>query len=153
MKIIILKGLPASGKTTWARDYQKKMPNTKRVNKDDLRAMLDNSLWSKQNEVFIVEMRDQIITECILAGYDVIVDDTNLYLKHEEAIRSLANYFNQGKIDGVNVEVEVKEFNTSLAECIRRDSQREGKAHVGEGVITNMYQQYVKPNQDKQESK
>ena len=50
MKLIMTKGLPASGKSTWAKQYLDDNPGTKRVNKDDLRAMLDNGKWSKRNE-------------------------------------------------------------------------------------------------------
>lgn len=40
--VYITKGLPASGKTTWAKEKTTSFPNSyKRVNKDDLREMLD----------------------------------------------------------------------------------------------------------------
>jgi len=44
LTVTILKGLPGSGKTTWAKEQIAKSPgNYKRINKDDLREMLDNS--------------------------------------------------------------------------------------------------------------
>ena len=46
-KLLILKGLPASGKTTEAKRLVIE-ENFKRVSKDDLRAMIDNSKWSKE---------------------------------------------------------------------------------------------------------
>jgi len=36
-KLIATRGIPASGKTTWAREYCLKNPNTVRVNRDDIR--------------------------------------------------------------------------------------------------------------------
>lgn len=51
LKIILCKGLPASGKSTWTRELIDKNPEKyKRINKDDLRAMLDNGKWSNKNE-------------------------------------------------------------------------------------------------------
>ncbi len=54
--LLMLKGLPASGKSTYARklvaDSQSHKRKWKRANKDDLRAMIDDSNWSKTNEKF-----------------------------------------------------------------------------------------------------
>ena len=47
IKVYITKGLPGSGKSTWAKETVDKYPNSyKRINKDDLRAMIDNSKQS-----------------------------------------------------------------------------------------------------------
>ena len=44
-KVILTVGLPASGKSTWAKEQVSQNPGQyKRVNKDDLRAMLDCTL-------------------------------------------------------------------------------------------------------------
>lgn len=62
--VTILKGIPASGKSTWARQMLDEHPGMyKRINKDDLRAMLDNSYWSKGNEAFVLKVRDILIIE------------------------------------------------------------------------------------------
>lgn len=129
-KIIILKGLPASGKSTWA----KMQSGFKRVNKDDLRAMLDNSVWSKGNEKFVLNVRDYIVAQSAIVKSNLIVDDTNLDPKHEKKIRELAEPF--------GVDVEVKFFDTPLEECIARDAKRENP--VGEKVIRGMYNQYLR---------
>ena len=45
------KGLPASGKSTWAKlEVARSKGKTKRINKDDLRDMIDAGTWSKENE-------------------------------------------------------------------------------------------------------
>ena len=66
LKVIITIGLPASGKTTWAKELMEKEPGEwKRINKDDLRAMLDNGRWSHINERFVIELRDHIILQAL----------------------------------------------------------------------------------------
>lgn len=136
-KILLTKGLPASGKTTFAKELINKEPDKwKRINKDDLRAMLDDSRWSKGNEQFVLDLRNHITYQALEKGYSVIIDDTNLHPKHEEYFRLFA------KEKGVDF--EVKDFtNIDVDECIRRDLKREKP--VGAGTIRQMYRQFLMP--------
>ncbi|MEX1103135.1 MAG: AAA family ATPase, partial [Dehalococcoidia bacterium] len=132
-RLILLKGLPASGKSTWARDQVRQFPGRyKRINKDDLRDMLDDGEWSEANEKFIVRARDRLIIAALDAGKDVIVDDTNLNPEHERAIRKL--------VDG-RADVEVRTFDVSVEEAIRRDHER--ARSVGEQVIRDMHRRWL----------
>lgn len=133
--VTILKGLPASGKTTWAKTQVESFPGKyKRINKDDLRAMLDAGKWSKENEKFIIKTRNALILSALDEGKHVIVDDTNLHEKHENAIRALVN--------GI-AEVEVILFEITPEEAIKRDLNRPNS--VGKDVIMRMYNQFLKP--------
>jgi tRNA uridine 5-carbamoylmethylation protein Kti12 len=136
-KIIILKGLPACGKSTWSRNLQNEHPGKyKRVNKDELRAMLDNSYHGKQTEELILKIRDFIILQSISDGYDVLVDDTNLNPVHEKHIRGLVQNITE-------FEIEIKDFtDVDLETCIERDEARTDR--VGEDVIRGMYNKYLK---------
>lgn len=132
-KLLMLKGLPASGKST----YAKTLAGTKgwvRVNKDELRAMLHESKHNKTNEAQVLRLRDAIVADCLHNGRNVVVDDTNLNPMHEQVLRSIAEQFKAG--------FEVKFFDTPLAECIKRDVGR--PAAVGERVIRQMYNQYLR---------
>jgi predicted kinase len=135
--LYMTKGLPASGKTTWARELVASNPGSyKRVNKDDLRDMIDCGKWSKDNEKFVLHMRDQMVISALLAGKHVIVDDTNLAPKHEESLRALA------KTNGAAFVVQ--DFTSvSVDECIRRDQGRDN--YVGEEVIRGMYDKFLAP--------
>jgi predicted kinase len=136
--LIMCKGLPASGKTTWAKEQIAKAPKNsiKRVNKDDLRDMLDNGQWSKGNEDLILQVRDWLVSHMLLAGKNVIVDDTNLVPKHEESLRNRAKYH--------NCTFEIKDFTgVSVEECIERDSKRDKP--VGFKVIQGMYDKFLAP--------
>lgn len=132
----MLKGLPACGKSTYAKELLKKEPGKwKRINKDDLRAMLDNGEWSKENEKLIIEARNKLIIVALTAGYSVIVDDTNFDDKHEEYMKKEAEIW--------KIEFEVKFIDTPRKVCIERDAKREKP--VGQKVIDRMYFQYVEP--------
>jgi predicted kinase len=138
-KLLMLKGLPGSGKTTWAKEYINKdfIPNTKRVNNDELRAMLDNSKWSKQNEKFIDEMREHIICETLRDGKDIIVDNLNLHPKH-------VNHYNQ-LCNANGYDFQIIDFTSvPVTECVRRDSLRPNP--VGSKVIWRWYEDFIKPN-------
>lgn len=138
-QVIVLKGLPGSGKSSWAKNLIAKNPNAyKRVNKDDLRDMVDGGKWSKDSEKLIIILRDIIIMEALDNGNHVIVDDTNLHPKHEERIRELV----KGK-----AEVVIQDFtDISVQTCIKNDLNRDRS--VGEKVIRDMYNQFLKPKQE-----
>jgi len=135
-KVIITKGLPASGKSTWARAELVHYPGCyKIVSKDGLRAMLDDGVYNATNEKFVLKVRDALILLALEAGFHVIVDDTNLHKKHEAAIRDLV----KGK-----AAVEIQDFTAvSLETCIERDRRRPN--YVGEVVIRQMYRDFLAP--------
>jgi predicted kinase len=128
--VYIYKGLPGSGKTTAAKAFQKVNPDCKRVNKDDLRNMLNDGVWNSANEAFVISIRDKIILDAVNKSYDIIVDDTNFEVFHERGIRELVGPHNV---------VEVVEFNTPIAQCIENDLKRPvDGGRVGANVIMKM---------------
>ncbi len=134
-----MRGLPASGKSTYAKQLVAENPNMyKRINRDDMRAMFDVNHTSKGNEKFIRRMRDILILEALKDGKHVIVDDTNLAERNITRINQIADEFS--KEHGHEVRVEVKDMETSLAECLERDRKREKR--VGEKVIRKMHRQF-----------
>lgn len=142
-QVLILKGLPASGKSTYARKLCADNPGQyKIINKDALRNMLDGGKWSGSNEKFVLRMRDELITQALAEGKHVLVDDTNLHPKHEAQIRKVVNAF---KADfQQEAQVKIKDFtDVDLITCILRDTGRDNP--VGEKVINDMYNQYLKP--------
>lgn len=141
-KVIMMRGLPGSGKSTYAKNLLKENPNMyKRINRDDLRAMFDNEHWSKGNEKFVKQVRDILIIKALEYGKHVLVDDTNLSKTNETRIRQLVQEFNKEHND--NVQVEVREMDTPLEECIRRDALR--PKPVGAERIRQMHRQFYAP--------
>jgi predicted kinase len=136
--LTMTKGLPGSGKTTWAKQQVlKAVPGgVVVVCKDDLRAMLHADRWHGKNERQVVKARDALVQSFLLRGVSVIVADTNLNPAHEERLRDLAS-----KSD---VRFAVKDFtDVPLNTCVSRDLQREKS--VGEKVIRDMYAKYLAP--------
>lgn len=144
-KIILTRGLPASGKTSWSMDQvAKSNGKIKRVNKDLLRDMIDAGVWSKTNEWGILAARDALVNTFIGMNIDtVIVDDTNFEEKHFDAMTNIADQFKT--FADREISVEYKDFlDVSLDECIERDSKR--IKPVGQKVIRDMHKRYILPS-------
>jgi len=78
-KVILTKGLPSSGKSTWAKSLVDESPNSyKRINNDDLRKMLDNGHYSHSMEKFIKKAVDALVLLALEEGKHVILDNTHL---------------------------------------------------------------------------
>lgn len=132
-KLIMLKGLPASGKSTYAKELVAQ--GYKRVNKDELRAMIDSSKWGKSNEKYIKSIEKYVTAHFLSEGYNVVVDDTNF--AYEDYWKEVAEIS--------DAEFEIKFFDTPVMECVGRDAKR-GEKSVGAKVIFGMYDKYLKPN-------
>lgn len=140
----ILVGLPASGKSTYALDKVKNSGGSiKRINKDNLRAMIDNSVFSKKNEQMIEDARDSLMRFFLARNYSVIIDDTNLAPKHIENITQIISDYNNSFGEDVELIINKEFLNVPLEECIERDSQREGKGKVGKMVIFSMAKKFL----------
>jgi predicted kinase len=98
--------------------------------------MLDVSHWSNGNEQFVLDTRDFIVREALKQGKSVIVDDTNLSLKHQERLENIVSHVNRG------ITIKIVFFDVSVDECIKRDSQRSGSAKVGAKVIGIMQRSF-----------
>lgn len=136
MRVIILKGIPASGKSTWAKNYILNLNLYglwKRINCDSLRLMLDCVQFDKDKEDFIFQARNSLLNLALLNGYSVILDECNLQPKKTLSIYTIAREY--------NVKPEVKWFPISVEEAILRDKNRD--ASVGEDVIRMIYKQYL----------
>lgn len=150
-EFIVMRGLPASGKTSEAKDMVKKHPNQyKIVCRDDLRAMIDNHNWhtdkfSKDKERLIKKLRDVLIIEILKDGKSVISCDMNLSQKNIEHFKQLISKFNKDNNDNVKI-TEKSFFDVPLEVCIKRDLARPNS--VGEKVIRQAYRDFIEPKQD-----
>lgn len=141
-KLLALKGLPASGKTTKAIELEKL--GWVRVEKDQIR--LNKGLFpqgynfKKGHEKKVVKERNRLIIEALSQGKNVVSSDTNLNPKNIKELSVIA------RNNKVQFEVDDSFLEVSITECIERDKHRE--ASVGENVIRRMYNEFLKPKFD-----
>jgi len=141
LRIICLKGLPASGKSTWVKKLQEQEPGKwKRLNKDLIREMLDGGGFSHKNEEFVNSVQEQILRAALKKGFNIIYDNTSFSAKIYKRLCEIATEC------GGDIEIEEKIFNLDIETCIERDLKREGRAKVGEKVIRDMYNRYQLKN-------
>lgn len=134
LELIITKGLPASGKSFWAKEQVKlSKSRIKRVNKDDLRKMINAGIYKHgKNERQILETERIIVEKYLSEGSPVIVDNTHFNPIHETFYRNLALKY--------KANFYIKDFTDVPVElCIQRDIQRADG--VGERVIRQMWRQ------------
>jgi predicted kinase len=133
-RLLITRGLPASGKTTFARKLQ---PGVVRVNRDDLRRMLHGRrLFTQWAESQVTHAQRAAVEALLRAHADVIVDDTNLRAK---TVREWAELAAQH-----GATFEVHDFtDVPVDECIRRDAERDPVDQVGEEAIRRMHGRYL----------
>ena len=130
--IYILRGISGAGKSTWAKQLLAAEPNRfKRINRDDIRMMLDNGVYSASNEKFVVKIQDELIRNTLSEGYDVIVDNTHLVASTLKKLHLLCE-------DIGDVTVVEKCFNIDVTEAHLRNSRRAGQACVPAKVIDDM---------------
>jgi len=140
-KIIMTKGLPCSGKTTWAKEMVSKNPSThKRVNKDELREMLTAGVHTNHTEIQVLKARDSLVRLFLKNGLTVIVDDTNFNPIHESQLTRIASEEN------ATFEVNDSFLAVDVETCIFRNHARNielGKIKVTDAVIRDMHEKYV----------
>lgn len=139
-KLTCLRGLPASGKSSKAKELMETSGNTVRVNKDLLRKMLHFEKFSGRNEGITHSVSKIIVKKMLSENVNVIVDDTNLNPKIMNEWKEVAKE--------MDAKFEIVEMDTDVHECVLRDMNRQDS--VGGHVIKNMALQYgiQKPEDD-----
>jgi predicted kinase len=145
--LYVMVGVPGSGKSTYARKIQNENRGQMIVyiSRDIIRLGIlkeNDPYFSREDEVY--DAFCDAIAEC-LKNYDVIADATHMsHGARAKLINALAyRGMTEDKYDLVFVYMDVP-----LDECIRRDSLREGRAHVTEPVIRRMHRSLSCPKMD-----
>ena len=140
-RLIATKGLPGSGKSTWAdaEVLAHEAGTWIRVNRDTLRTMLHADRWKgNKTEHFTALVATAIIKEGIRDNKTVIVDDTNLSPKTIAKLQQIATECDK------HLKLEIEDFtDVPLETCIARDLQR--NRSVGEAVIRKMHRDFLAP--------
>ena len=131
-KLLILVGIPASGKSTFAKQWVEEDPKTRViVNRDSIRRGL-GVYWVPSREGLVSDIEYCYVKSAMDWNYDVCIDATNLN----------PNYLSQWVNLAIDEKytIEYKKFDISLEEALERDKNREFS--VGEKVIVGFYNKY-----------
>jgi len=126
MTVTLTIGIPASGKSTWARQ-EAKITGAIIVCRDDIRDAY--GLASGENEQFVTEVHRAQMEAAFLTGRDVIVADTNINPKFRKALIKFCHEHAQ--------DVILLPFHIRLDEAIVRDDRR--KDRVGADIVSKFY--------------
>lgn len=142
-RIILTRGIPASGKSTWAKQEVLKDPeHSIRINRDDLRNMC-GKYWVPAREHYIEACKGLILISAMNFQFDtIIIDGMNLNPKESGKLKGEIAMVNDAFKSGQDkYVVEIKDFtDVPLDVCLERDSKRENP--IGEDVIRGIFNKY-----------
>lgn len=141
--MLILRGIPCSGKSTFAKAWVAEDPDNRvRVNRDNLRWTLGikEGVGTHAQETEVTYLQNVMIERAFKQGKDVVVDNTNLRAKNVKDLLKLAQKWGAG--------VEHRDFPVDWAEAVRRDAARMSadERFVGVDVIDNFYTKFLGKN-------
>jgi predicted kinase len=122
MKIIILSGLPGSGKTTWAKKYAHKNKDTVIICRNKLEQILNCDYQMS------IAIESAIARIAFANKKDVIIDDDNLSPTTIDRWESFAS--------SMKVSISRILLQTPVAECIRRRPEKKDE-------ILFLYHEYL----------
>lgn len=142
-KLIITRGLPGSGKSTWADIYATRSENydtTRIVTMDDIRKAI-GAQFAAGDESIVQSVRDFTIRQYLARGYTVISADTNLNPRTLQHIKDLAFQVMP------DIPVEIQDFtDVPLDTCLERNRRRwaMGDCKVPDAAIIEMHDKFLK---------
>ena len=137
--LIILIGLPGSGKSTYARQYvNDHLGKAVWRSSDVCRAQLYGDARIQGNPQKVFKKLHEEVKLALLRGFDVLYDATNVNRKSRKAAIQL------GKDCGANIHAHI--IWAPVETCVQRDSQRDRT--VGYDVIKKMLYRFEAPYYD-----
>lgn len=135
--LILLVGVPGSGKTTYAKNYMERNANTIHLSSDAIRKELygDENIQGNPGDVFSLMQKRAI--EALNNGCDVLYDATNITRKDRAGIIGVCPKFAKIECHIIWAPIEV---------CIERDAARDRT--VGKEVIDRMLKRFQAPYYD-----
>jgi len=135
--LIILVGLPASGKSTFAfklkEELELKFQNkVKVIDPDKIRDRIFPNSFDFKNEPQIREKNIQSVRKHLIKDYIVISDDLNYYSSMRHDLKLIA--------DSLNIKFYIIHISTPLKLCVKRNEER-GKP-IPKEVIMNIYNKF-----------
>lgn len=134
VEIVLTRGLPASGKSTWARSWVAADPSSRvRVNRDDIRFQLYGAYWGENVDEYVVtQVERAMVAAAVEQGKCVVIDATHLRARNITEWRK------------VYPRLVIQDFELPLDKLVSRDKDRAlfEERWVGERVIRDMAQRF-----------
>lgn len=133
MKVIVIQGPPASGKSTLAKRLHKEDPeHSVIISRDAIRESL-GTYWIESREEYVKHIEQQMVKSALEYGYNVIIDNTNM--------DKLQNK-NWGWIAELNdAEIEFKQCYLPKEECKIRNKCKD-RREVPEEFIDEFFEKW-----------
>ena len=144
-KIILTRGIPGSGKSTWAKAWVAESPETRiRLNWDDMRNMM-GPYWVPSREPINKAMLWCAVNTAAYCDkpYDIVIDNMNLNPKVWKEVEEWIETYNashHAKSLNLCYVLYFKDFFIPIDECIRRDAMRPNP--IGEKTIKDIWRRY-----------
>lgn len=140
--LFILCGIPASGKSTWAKKWISAHPNDTLISRDEIRFLYiktKEDYFSQEKKVYrmFVSNIQKAIDE---QKGDVFADATHINWA------SRSKLLNALDVSKVNVNVIV--FDTDINTCFSRNEKRKGLEFISKSIIRRFSAQYEAPEKD-----
>lgn len=116
-EMVILRGIPGSGKSTIAMRWLEEGPNRARINRDEIR----QSVFGKDfnvDETMVSIIEQLTLANLLERRYDVIIDNMNVRWSYVKAYAETAKFYNYG--------VTIQVVDVPLDVAIQRNYQRFG---------------------------
>lgn len=133
-RIIVLCGLPASGKSHYAARFGG--GQIVKLSSDEIREKVFGDVSSQKYNGYVFSIMRMTAEKVLSAGCDVLIDSTNILARYRKP------WIDIGRRLGVPVVCIF--INPDLKECLRRNSQRERR--VPDDIIEKMYCQLEPPD-------
>lgn len=132
--------VPGAGKSTIAKEIVRKDPsNWVRINRDDLRMMMNGGAYSDELEMVVAKTAFDMAKKALKKGLNVISDDTNLKGKVRKQWHKIAE-----KVG--DVEVIEKYIDVDLKTALKRNAGRPVIDQVPEGVVKKFFTKFINKN-------
>jgi predicted kinase len=139
--IFITRGLPGSGKSTWADNTIRVLRNVVKVERDEMRQLHFKAYGrlTKEQEEQVTRTQEALVRTYIAAGVTVIISDTHLPDRSVKRWQKIA--LELGTV------VHVEDFRHVPLEKVLANNEERGKwslKYVPENVIRDMHNRFIK---------
>jgi predicted kinase len=136
MNLIIMCGLPRSGKSTWIKKNKKK--NEIVVSKDVIRRTIFGHQYHENAEMFVWAVAESLARLLLMQGSSVIIDETNI------SRRIRAKWINIGQDYGAKTTIVW--VTTTIKKCFENNKRCDISEKVPEEVIEDMATYFIDPS-------